>query len=314
MPEESASAPTGHPTEVLATPADYIRWAASRFAAADLYHGHGFDNALDEAFYLVRQTLSLPHEVPEVYLRAQLLPAERDRLYALIERRVTTRDPVAYLTGEAWFCGLRFRIDERAIVPRSPMAELIAEGFAPWVGAPPERVLDLCAGCGCIAIATAMAFPEAEIHAVELDPDACALMEANIADYGLEDRLHAHKGDLFAPLAGEKTFDLIVSNPPYVPEAEWEALPEEYHREPKDALAAGEDGMAVVARLLDEAPQWLSPSGVLICEIGGSVAEFEARFPQLPVYWPELENGGSGVFVIDRAQLVAWQQGEAHVG
>lgn len=313
MSEERASA-AGDPTDVLCTPADYIRWAASRFAAAGLHHGHGFDNALDEAFYLVRHCLGLPHELPEVYLRARLMPDERDRLRSLIDRRVTTREPVAYLTGEAWFCGMSFRVDERVIVPRSPMAELIAEGFAPWLSAPPERVLDLCAGCGCIAIACAAAFPDAEVHAVELDPGAFALLEANVADYELGGRVRTHEGDLFAPLAGEPPFDLIVSNPPYVPEAEWAALPEEYHREPKLALAAGDDGMAVVARLLAEAPQWLQPDGVLICEIGSSVAELEARFPDLPAYWPDFERGGSGVFVIDRASLLAWQKGETHVG
>ena len=304
MPEDSVSA-AGDPIDVLRTPADYIRWAASRFAAADLHHGHGFDNALDEAFYLVRHTLGLPHELPEVYLRARLMPDEREQLRALVERRVTTREPVAYLTGEAWFCGMSFRVDERVIVPRSPMAELIAEGFAPWLSVPPDRVLDLCTGCGCIAIACAAAFPDAEVHAVELDAGAFALLEANIADYELGERVRAHKGDLFAPLAGEPPFDLIVSNPPYVPAARLHELPAEYRAEPDGGLAAGADGMDCVTRILHGAAARLTPGGLLVVEVGEIAAALQARYPQLPFTWIDFARGGEGVFVLTRAELSA---------
>ncbi|MGB0210956.1 50S ribosomal protein L3 N(5)-glutamine methyltransferase [Algiphilus sp.] len=315
MPEPRSPV-DGDPADVLCTPADYVRWAASCFEAAGLSYGHGLDNALDEAFYLVRSALHLPHELPEVYLRARLLPAERQRLIGLIEARVTTRKPVAYLLGEAWFCGMRFRVDERVIVPRSPLAELIMEGFEPWVAQPPRRILDLCAGSGCIAIACATAFPEAEVHAVELDDGAAELMDANIADHGLGGRVHAHRGDLFEPLrtTGVKPFDLIVTNPPYVPDDEWAALPAEYHAEPRLALAAGADGMEVVDRLLHEAPGFLASGGMLVGEVGASVAPFMARFAGLPAHWPEFAHGGSGVFVIERDDLVDWLQGERDVG
>lgn len=294
--------------DILQTPADFIRWAATRFADADLAFGHGVDNALDEAYYLVRYTLGLPHDLPEVYMRARLLPEERRRIAECIEARVNGRKPAAYLTGEAWFCGLRFRVDERVIVPRSPLAELIGDAFEPWLPDEPARILDLCAGSGCIAIACAMVFPDAEVHAVEIDKSAAELMFANIADHAMEDRVTGHVGDLYAPLAdsGEAAFDLIVTNPPYVPEPEWASLPAEYHAEPKGALAAGEDGMEVVARLLREAPDWLTKEGVLVGEIGASTNEFHARFPGLPAHWPDFEFGGSGVFIIERAALVDW--------
>ena len=294
--------------DTLHSPADFVRWGASAFAQADLAFGHGLDNAFDEAYYLVRHSLHLPHEVPELYLRTRLLTEERRRVAQCILARLEGRKPAAYLTGEAWFCGLRFRVDERVIVPRSPLAELIGDAFAPWLAHPPRRILDLCSGSGCIAIACAMIFPEAEVHAVEIDPGAAELMFANIADHGMEHRLFGHVGDLYAPLAaqGETAFDLIVTNPPYVPEEEWQALPAEYHAEPKLALAAGDDGMDVVARLLQGAPDWLSQDGVLIGEIGASTAEFDSRFADLPAHWPEFEFGGSGVFIIERAALVDW--------
>lgn len=293
----------------LATPADYVRWAASRFEASGLAFGHGFDRALDEAFYLVRHCLCLPHDLADVYMTAQLLPSERRRLVALINRRIDERLPSAYLTGEAWFCGLRFAIDARAIVPRSPLAELIVEGFTPWLTSPPARVLDLCAGNGCIAIACAHVFPDADVDAVEYDPDTFALMQQNIAEHDLVARVQAYRGDLFAPLSAAEVvrgYDLIVTNPPYVAEAEWQALPPEYHAEPRCALTDGGDGMAIVARILRDAPAWLAEDGTLIGEIGDSTDAFEAAFPDLPAIWPTFERGGSGVFIITREALVDW--------
>lgn len=289
----------------LRTPSDFIRWGATAFEQAGLSFGHGTAHALDDAWYLVLHALSLPPELPERYLAARLLPEERARVAELLLRRLTTRKPAAYLTGEAWFCGLRFTVDERVIVPRSPIAELIAADFSPWLASPPRRILDLCSGSGCIAIACAAQFPEAAVEAAELDTGALAVLEDNVALHGMQGRVLVRHGDLFDAVHGR--FDLIVSNPPYVPHDEWAELPAEYHREPKLALVSGDDGMDIVERLLAQAAEHLTEDGTLICEIGASQAEFDARFPDFPAMWPEFEHGGSGVFVVARAELIDWQ-------
>jgi ribosomal protein L3 glutamine methyltransferase len=290
----------------LRTIRDLVRWGASEFGRAGLHFGHGTDNALDEAFHLVTWALKLPHELPAAYLDAALTPAERAQVLALLRRRVKTRKPAAYLTGEAWFAGLPFTVDERVIVPRSPIAELIEQRFEPWLRQPPARILDLCAGSGCIAVACAMAFPEARIDAVELDAGALALLRTNVRRYELEGRVEAIPSDLFARLKGRR-YDLIVSNPPYVPESRWKKMPAEYRHEPKLALASGADGMDVVSRILRDAPRHLAADGLLVCEVGGSVPEFDKRFPNIPVIWPEFERGGDGVFVIARDDLEEWR-------
>lgn len=290
----------------LRTIRDLVRWGASEFGRAELHFGHGTDNALDEAFHLVTWALKLPHELPAPYLDAVLTDAERRTVLKLLKNRVRTRKPAAYLTGEAWFAGLSFIVDKRVLVPRSPIAELIENRFEPWSRTPPARILDLCSGSGCIAIACAMAFPEAAVDAVEIDLGALKLLQQNIARHQVEDRVRAVRSDLFRAL-GDARYDLIVSNPPYVPEARWRAMPREYGHEPKLALAAGTDGMDIVKRILKEAPDHLTDSGVLVCEVGGSVPEFEKRFKKIPVVWPEFERGGDGVFVIGRDDLVEWQ-------
>lgn len=289
----------------LRTVRDFVRWGASEFARAGLVFGHGTDNALDDAFHLVLSALKLPFDLPAVYLEATLAEDERETVHALLRRRIDTRKPTPYLTGTAWFAGLEFEVSEQVLVPRSPIAELIRAHFAPWLPREPETILDLCAGSGCIGIACAYACPQAEVDLGEIDAGALAVIARNIARHQVEDRVHAAPGDLFAGVRG-KRYDLIVSNPPYVPTAEWAALAPEFMHEPKLALEAGADGMDIVERILAEAPAHLNADGVLICEIGGSQDEFEARFADIPVAWPSFENGGDGVFVITREDLVAW--------
>jgi ribosomal protein L3 glutamine methyltransferase len=290
----------------LRTVRDLVRWGASEFGRAGLHFGHGTDNALDEAYHLVTWALKLPHDLPAAYLDAAVTSPERAQVLALLQRRATTRKPAAYLTGEAYFAGLRFLVDERVIVPRSPIAELIGHRFEPWLKRSPRRILDLCTGSGCIAIACALAFPDTEVDAVELDQGALALLRANIDRYDLARRVHAIQSDLFAGLKGRR-YDLIVSNPPYVPEARWKQMPAEFRHEPRLALTAGADGMDVVTRILRDVPAHLAPDGVLVCEVGGSVPEFDRRFPNIPVIWPEFERGGDGVFVIARDDLEEWR-------
>ena len=282
-----------------------MRWGASEFGRAKLHFGHGTDNALDEAFHLVTWVLKLPHELPRAYFDAQLTPAETRTVMALLRKRVKSRKPAAYLTGEAWFAGLPFHVDERVLIPRSPLAEMIEGHFRPWLHAEPHRILDLCAGSGCIAVACAMAFPEAVVDAAELDAGALQVLKRNVARHQLEGRVEAVRSDLFKALAGRK-YGLIVSNPPYVPTARWQGMPPEYHHEPKLALASGKDGMDIVARILREAPAFLEDDGLLVCEVGGSVPEFDRRFANIPVIWPEFERGGDGVFAISRDDLVEW--------
>ncbi|HWY26063.1 MAG TPA: 50S ribosomal protein L3 N(5)-glutamine methyltransferase [Nevskia sp.] len=284
---------------------DLVRWGASEFSRAGLVFGHGTDNALDEAFHLVLWALKLPFELPAVYLEAAVTDEERVEVIELLQLRVRTRKPAPYLTGEAWFAGLSFEVDERVLIPRSPIAELIQNRFAPHLAVEPENILDLCAGSGCIGIACAYAFPEAGVDLAEIDAGALELVERNIARHHLEGRVAAAAGDLFQPLAGRR-YELIVSNPPYVPTAEWQDLAPEFRHEPRLALDAGPDGMDVVERILREAPEHLSEEGLLVCEIGGSQEEFFDRFPDIPVVWPEFEKGGDGVFVISRDELVAW--------
>lgn len=289
-------------TQTLATVRDLVRWGASRFREAGLQFGHGTDNALDEAYYIVLQVLNLPFDLPATYLEAAVTPTERTAVVKLLKARVTTRRPAPYLLGTAMFAGLEFEVDERVLVPRSPIGELIEREYQPWVTQAPERILDLCAGSGCIGIATAIAFPDAQVDLAELSTGALAVCRSNIKRHQLAGRVTARQSDVFSGL-GDARYDLIVANPPYVPTAEWQGLQPEYMHEPKMALEAGGDGMDVVARILGEAVDRLNPGGTLICEVGGYVDEFEARWPSLPVTWIEFERGGDGVFVIQREAL-----------
>lgn len=290
-------------TAMLSTVRDLVRWGASRFAEAELHFGHGTDNALDEAYFLTLRALHLPLELPAVYLESAVTPREREAVLRLLRLRLSSRKPAAYLLGQIRFAGLDFEVDERVLIPRSPIGELIERGFEPWLQQAPARLLDLCAGSGCIGIASAMTFPEAGVDLAEIDAGALAVCRRNIERHRVGDRVRAVPSDLYDGL-GDARYELIVANPPYVPIAEWRRLQPEYRHEPRLALAAGDDGMDIVARILEGAAGRLRPGGVLVCEVGGSVVEFEARWPRLPVTWIEFERGGDGVFVIGREALV----------
>ena len=295
--------PSSAETSVLRTVRDLVRWGASEFARAGLYFGHGTDNALDEAFHLVLHALRLPADLPAVYLEANVTTAERTAAVRLLRARTRTRKPAAYLIGEIQFAGLTFHVDERVLIPRSPIGELILKRFEPWLPQEPEVILDLCAGSGCIGIACALAFPLARVDLAETDAGALEVCRQNVELHRCAGRVRMIRTDVFSALKGSR-YDLIVANPPYVPTAELKGLPAEYRHEPRVALDAGKDGMDVVARILAEAPEHLSETGVLICEVGGSQPEFTARWPELPVIWMEFEHGGDGVFLISRADLV----------
>ena len=293
-------------TDALDSIIDFIRYAASRFNAAGLSFGHSHDNALDEATHLVLASLHLPPDLPPAYGQARLTADERLRVLALIKQRIMARVPTAYLVGEAWFAGLKFKSDARALVPRSPIAELIENGFAPWLdGRAVSRALDLCAGSGCIGIAMAVHNPDWRIDLVDLSDDALALARENIAFQHVGDRVRAIRGDLFSALTGQR-YDLIVSNPPYVTEAEYAAMPAEYAHEPKLGLTAGRDGLDLALRILRDAPRHLSDDGLLIVEVGEAEQALSALLPQLPLVWLEFKVGPMGVFAVERAALVEY--------
>lgn len=290
-------------TSVLRTVRDLVRWGASEFSRAGLYFGHGTDNALDESFHLVLHALHLPPDLPAIYLEANVTAPERDAALGLLRARVRSRKPAAYLIGEIQFAGLSFHVDERVLIPRSPIGELIVKHFEPWLPHAPATILDLCAGSGCIGIACALAFAQARVDLAETDVAALEVCRRNIERHRCAGRVQMIRSDVFDGVKGAR-YDLIVANPPYVPSAEVETLPAEFRHEPRVALAAGKDGMDVVARILAQAPAHLTDDGMLICEVGGSVPEFLARWPELPVVWMEFEHGGDGVFLIARADLV----------
>jgi len=290
----------------LYTVRDFVRWGASRFTEAGLWFGHGTDNAWDEAVVLVCAALYLPLDSGARALDARLTHSEKQRALEYLERRVTERVPAPYITGEAWFAGLRFAVDERVLVPRSPFAELIEREFRPWLTAAPERILDLCTGSGCIGIACALAFPDAEVDLVDISPAALEVADGNIAAHRLERRVRTLESDLFEAL--DHAYDLIVCNPPYVDADDYADLPDEYRCEPELALAAGVDGLDVVRRVLRDAPDWLEDEGLLFVEVGNSAAALEDRFPDVGFTWVELERGGDGIFVFSREELLAIQE------
>ena len=295
-------------TEELATIIDFIRYGASRFGAAGLVFGHSYDNAIDEATHLVLHALHLPHDLSPAYGGAKLTAEERRRVQDLIDRRVDEHKPVAYLTGTAWFAGLKFKSDGRALVPRSPIAELIQGGFSPWLDdRDVERALDLCTGSGCIGIAMAVHNPEWQVDLADISEEALSLARENIEYQDVADRVEAVRSDLFAGLEGRQ-YDLIVSNPPYVTEQEYAALPPEYGHEPALGLRAGDDGLDFALRILADAPAHLSDEGVLIVEVGESEKALASLLPEVPFNWIEFNVGQMGVFLLDRDDLVEHAQ------
>lgn len=291
-------------TSELSTIIDFIRYGASRFSAAGLTFGHSHDNPIDEATHLVLAALHLPPDLPPAYGTGKLVADERERVLALIERRVSERVPVAYLVGETWFAGLKFKSDRRALVPRSPIAELIESGFAPWLDhRHVERALDVCTGSGCIGIAMAEYNPDWQVDIVDISPEALSLARENIVFQHVEDRVEAIESDLFAGVQGRR-YDLIVSNPPYVTEDEYAAMPGEYLHEPKLGLTSGEDGLDLCLRMLDEAADYLTEDGLLIVEVGESERALAKLLPQVPFVWIEFKVGAMGVFALERRDLI----------
>jgi ribosomal protein L3 glutamine methyltransferase len=288
----------------LSTLRDLLRFAVSRYNEARLFFGHGTDNAWDEAVYLLLHSLHLPLDRLEPFLDAKLTSAERADLLHLIERRVKERLPVAYLTNEAWLGEFSFYVDERVLVPRSFIAELLREQLAPWIEDPDAvaDVLDLCTGSACLAILAAHAFPAASIDAVDLSPDALAVARRNVADYDLAARIRLVEGNLFARLKSRR-YDLIIANPPYVNAAAMATLPAEYRREPELALASGDDGLDLTRAILAGARRHLRPHGLLVVEIGHNREALEAAFPETPFTWLDTTAGDQYVFLLHREEL-----------
>ena len=288
----------------LHTIRDLIRWGASRMNEAGLHFGHGTDNAIDEAAALVLHALHLPPDLHTEYFQSYLTPSEKQAALHLLERRVAERKPAAYLTNRAWFMSLPFYVDERVLVPRSPLAELIERHFAPWLSSnrKVEQILDLGTGSGCIGIACAYAFPEARVDLVDVSADALEIARRNVMEHGLDDQIEVLQSDLFSALKGRR-YDIIISNPPYVDLTELDALPVEYQHEPRLGLAAGETGLDVVAEILRQAGDYLKRDGLLIVEVGKAQYPLCEAFPDVPFTWLEFERGGQGVFLINASQL-----------
>jgi ribosomal protein L3 glutamine methyltransferase len=299
---------TSDATSSLTTLRDYIRWGASRFAEAKLNFGHGTATALDEAAALVLHTLHLPYNLSEFYFQSNLTLEERQTVIAVFDKRIKERKPAAYLTHEAIFAGLSFYVDERVLVPRSPIAELIAQRFSPWVEEDQvERILDLCTGSACIAIACAYAFSEAVVDAVDLSADALDVAKINVDKHHLYDEVTLYQSNLFDGLPNDQ-YDIIVSNPPYVAIEEWQQLPPEFHAEPEMGFVAGQTGLDIVIRILAEAKDYLTPQGILVVEVGSSAETLQETFPNVPFCWLDFERGGDGVFLLTAEQVTEFHQ------
>ncbi|WP_421863671.1 50S ribosomal protein L3 N(5)-glutamine methyltransferase [Motiliproteus sp.] len=288
---------------------DFIRLGVSRFQRAGLYYGHGTDNAWDEAVQLVLFAAGLPWDVSREALDARLLNSEKQQLLDLFQRRINERVPAPYLIGEAWFCGMPFNVDKRVLVPRSPIAQLIQQGFAPWLdGVEVERVLDLCTGSGCIGLACSQLFEQAQVDLLDLSDDALAVCRSNIERHGLQSRARALQSDLFDTLEPKQQYQLIVSNPPYVDQQDFASMPAEYQHEPELGLVSGTDGLDICYRILAQAGDYLSDDGLLVVEVGNSEVALRQQLPEAPFIWAELPEGGNGIFMItayDLRQLAA---------
>jgi ribosomal protein L3 glutamine methyltransferase len=291
-----------NPSDELETVADVVRWIATRLARADVYFGHGTDNAWDEAFALVCGHLKIAHDQIGFVMSARLTRLERRELVRLLERRIVHRVPTPYLVGEAWFAQRRYLAQPGVLIPRSPIAELIGAEFAPWLKRSPERILDLGTGSGCIGIACAHAFPQAAVVLSDVDDAALELAARNVELHRVGDRVSVVRADVFDGLE-QATFDLIVTNPPYVNASDLSQMPAEFRHEPRGALAAGRDGLDVIRCVLADACDWLAADGLLVGEVGSSAEDLVAAYPNIPFVWPDFAHGGHGVFVIDAAGL-----------
>ncbi|MCK5790748.1 MAG: 50S ribosomal protein L3 N(5)-glutamine methyltransferase [Alcanivorax sp.] len=287
----------------LATIRDFLRWSVSLFNEHQLVLGHGFDDPWDEAVALVLHALHLPWDTDVRIQDARVLPAERKVICSLLARRVLERVPTAYLTGVGWFAGIPFQVDQRVLIPRSPIGELIEKQFAPWIDpAAVESILDLCTGSGCIGIACAQYFPDALVDCADLSEDALDVAERNVLDLGFEQQVNVIYSDLFEALDG-RTYDIIVSNPPYVDKQDMDALADEFHHEPRMGLEAGNDGLDIVRKMLPELSRHLNPGGIAVIEVGNSWEALEDAYPQVGFTWLEFERGGMGVFLLTKEQI-----------
>ena len=290
----------------MVTPQHLIDWALEQFEASDLYYGHGTDNAYDEAVFMVLRSLDIPFDVADNLLNHPLDASAIDKVVSLINERISTRKPAAYLLNEAWFAGLPFFVNEHVLVPRSPFAELIAEQFSPWCDADNVKsILDIGTGSGCIAIASALAFPDAKVDAVDISADALAVARRNIERHELQQRVTLFESDLFDEIK-DRQYDLIIANPPYVDDEDMAALPAEYQHEPVVGLHAGQDGLDIVKRILESAADHLTERGVIAVEVGNSQHALSEQYPDVPFLWLEFEHGGEGVFLLTREELQQW--------
>lgn len=277
---------------------DMLQWGEQQFVNGGLYFGHGTDNAFDEAAWLACYAIGLPFDLSEDMIRHVLSEHEKQVITDLYQQRAQSGTPAAYLTQEAWFCGLAFYVDKRVLIPRSPIAELIESQFEPWIDlAHVKNILDLCAGSGCIGIACAYAFEDAQVDLAELSHDAVAVAEINIQRHDVQDRVKAIQSNVYSSLQGNK-YDIIVSNPPYVSHTEMASLPREYRHEPELALAAGDDGMSIVNQIMRQAAEYLNPGGILVVEVGNSEQAVVEQYPDVPFVWLEFKHGGEGVFLL----------------
>ena len=291
--------------ENLRTVQDFIRWTSSQLSLSDVFLGHGTDNPIDEAKQLILATLGLSLFIPTEFYSANLTNDEKQALFDIIQKRISDRVPTPYLTNQAWFCGHSFYIDERVLIPRSPIGELIDNHFQSLLSQSPQQILDLCTGSGCIGIACAYAFPDAQVDITDISLEALDVAQQNIDLHEMNFRVTPMLSDLFNDIPA-KQYDLIVTNPPYVDNEDMDDLPDEFSYEPKLALEAGFDGLDIVKRILSDAINYLSPQGILVCEVGNSWVSLQEQYPQVPFNWLEFECGGLGVFSITREELIQY--------
>ncbi|SBS38018.1 50S ribosomal protein L3 glutamine methyltransferase [Marinomonas spartinae] len=281
---------------------DFIRWTYSRFEHSDLFYGHGTDNAWDEALHLVMGSLKLPLDFHRDMLDCALTYDEKKRILKLVEKRIKQREPLPYLLGKAWFMGLPFKVSKDTLIPRSPIVSLLETEFEPWLTQYPLNILDMCTGSGCLGIAAALVFEDAQVDISDISEKALAIAQENIEFHQVEDRVTAIHSDMFKGLHGRQ-YDLIICNPPYVDAEDFNSAPAEFHNEPELALTSGDDGLAFTHKFLSQAAHYLHDNGILVYEVGNTEVALQAAYPDVPFLWVELEQGGNGVFVLTKEQL-----------